>query len=61
MELGLNYIPDDTFHVIQLGEKNFGVLDLAVLFPIGAVLCTVNLFVVYKAEALVVVFYFGLN
>jgi hypothetical protein len=44
MELGLNYIPDDTFHVIQLGEKNFGVQNLAVMFPIGAVLCTANFF-----------------
>jgi len=42
MELGLICIPDDTFHVIQLGEKNFGVLDLAVMFPIGAMFCTAN-------------------
>jgi hypothetical protein len=44
MKLGLNCIPDDTFHVIQLGEKNFGVLDLAVLFLVGAVLCTADFF-----------------
>jgi len=44
MELGLICILDDTFHVIQLGEKNFGVLDLAVMFPIGALLCTANFF-----------------
>jgi hypothetical protein len=61
MELGLICIPDDTFHVIQLGEKNFGVLDLAVMFPIGAVLCMANFLVVYKAETLVVFFHSGLN
>jgi len=44
MELSLICIPGDTFHVIQLGEKNFGVLDLAVMFPFGAVLCTANFF-----------------
>jgi hypothetical protein len=44
MELGLICIPDDTFHDIKLGQKNFGILDLAVTFPFGAVLCTADVF-----------------
>jgi hypothetical protein len=42
IELSLVCIPDDMFHVVEVGEKSSDVLELDVMFLIGAVLCTAS-------------------